>query len=97
MQEPLDCGCYIGPDLLGMTTYQGSDWFKSGVHLRNAGEQDTQKLVRHADREIADCARKLQAAYDGALIVFSNFTGTDAEVLLDSVSRHRHISVCFPV
>ena len=63
-----------------MSGYQGSDWFKSGVHLRSAGRDDTQQLIRQADQQISDCSRQLQAAYDGALTVFSNFTGTDVQV-----------------
>ena len=63
-----------------MTEYQGSDWFKSGVHLKYVVQDDRQQLVAQATQQISDCSKQLQLAYDGGLALFSNFTGTDAQV-----------------
>lgn len=63
-----------------MTTYQGSDWFKSGSQVKvNAAESKIQ-LVHQAAQQIAESSRKLQVAYDEGLALFSNnFSGTDAQ------------------
>lgn len=63
-----------------MNGYQGSDWFKSGVHLRFTEQDDRQRLIAQAAQQISECSQQLQTAYDGGLALFSDFTGTDAEV-----------------
>ena len=66
-----------------MATYQGSDWFKSGAHVRVSPAESHQQLVHQASKQLADCSRKLQIAYDGGLALFkNNFSGTDAQVAI---------------
>lgn len=66
-----------------MASYQGSDWFKSGAHVRVNPAESKQQLVHQASQQLADYSRKLQNAYDGGLALFrNNFSGTDAQVTL---------------
>ena len=63
-----------------MTTYQGSDWFKSGSYVKVTAAESKIQLVHQAAQQIADSSRKLQVAYDEGLALFSNnFSGTDAQ------------------
>lgn len=66
-----------------MASYQGSDWFKSGAHVRVNPAENKQQLVHQASQQLADYSRKLQIAYDGGLALFkNNFSGTDAQVAI---------------
>lgn len=66
-----------------MATYQGSDWFKSGAHVRVNPAESKQQLLHQASQQLADYSRKLQIAYDGGLALFkNNFSGTDAQVAI---------------
>jgi hypothetical protein len=66
--------------LYDMSTYQGSDWFKSGSHVKVTAAESKIQLVHQAAQQIAESSRKLQVAYDEGLALFSNnFSGTDAQ------------------
>ncbi len=63
-----------------MSAYQGSDWFKSGTHLKVTAAESKKQLVHQASQQIADSSRRLQVAYDEGLALFkNNFSGTDAQ------------------
>lgn len=64
-----------------MSAYQGSDWFKSGAHVKVSSVESKKQLVYQASQQIADSSRKLQAAYDEGLALFkNNFSGTDDQI-----------------
>ncbi|KAL3146117.1 hypothetical protein ABBQ38_015465 [Trebouxia sp. C0009 RCD-2024] len=64
-----------------MGSYQGSDWFKSGAHVRVSPAESKQQLVHQASQQLAEYSKKLQVAYDGGLALFkNNFSGTDAQI-----------------
>lgn len=81
----------------GMTAYQGSDWFKSGVHLNLTAAESKKQLAHQASQQIAEASRRLQVAYDEGLALFkNNFSGTQTQASycwLASVSSHRFKSV----
>ena len=63
-----------------MSTYQGSDWFKNGAHVRVNPAESKKQLVHQASQQLADYSKKLQLAYDGGLALFkNNFIGTDGQ------------------
>ena len=77
-----------------MASYQVSDWFKSGAHVRVNPAENKQQLVHQASQQLADYSRKLQIAYDGGLALFKNdFSGTDAQVAISPwhVGIHQEI------
>ena len=80
-----------------MTAYQGSDWFKSGVHLNLTAAESKKQLAHQASQQIAEASRRLQVAYDEGLALFkNNFSGTQTQASycwLASVSSHRFKSV----
>ena len=66
-----------------MGSYQGSDWFKSGAHVRVSPPDTKQQLVHQASQQLAEYSKRLQVAYDGGLALFkNNFSGTDAQVCI---------------
>ena len=76
-----------------MSAYQGSDWFKTGAHVKVSSVESKKQLVYQASQQIADSSRKLQAAYDEGLALFkNNFSGTDdqASGQKTSYSHVRH-------
>ena len=73
-----------------MGSYHGSDWFKTGAHVRVNPVESKQQLVHQASQQLADYSRKLQIAYDVGLALFkNNFSGTDAQVSIPPVRTIR--------
>lgn len=67
-----------------MTSFQGSDWFKSGSHAKVTEAESKRQLVHQASQQIAESSRRLQVAYDEGLALFSsNFRGTDVQASTD--------------
>ena len=74
-----------------MSAYQGSDWFKSGAHVKVSSVESKKQLVYQASQQIADSSRKLQAAYDEGLALFkNNFSGTDDQASGQKASCTTH-------
>lgn len=64
-----------------MASFQGSDWFKSGSHVKVTEAESKRQLVHQASQQIAESSRRLQVAYDDGLALFSsNFRGTDVQI-----------------
>lgn len=75
-----------------MGSYQGSDWFKSGAHVRVSPAETKQQLVHQASQQLAEYSKRLQVAYDGGLALFkNNFSGTDAQVCISPNATSAHL------